>query len=255
MKKLILIVGCLAISIMSLFIFIASFGSLFHDEKDLEIAIPFLLISVFGFFIVYLIAKKHIFNHKDKRAIPQNKDEDLSADSEELYTYEDIVRAEIEASDLIEPLFKERVLEFQLQFDESKSPDSERFHLGDENDLLSVDEKKELGLNTRMKIPRYLSFALTDKGLHYKGRNPLSVFGLIPFKANHIIALQNEILRSQDLGMTSMKISSVGDERDCDWCLSMKDKVAPVSLDFVNDVLSNCRCEYPRILVQPQISF
>lgn len=240
---------------MSLLIFIASLGNLFLDEKDLGVAIPLLLVSILGFLMVFWIAKNHIFNHKDKGAIPQNKGEDLSVDSEELYTYEDIVRGEVMASDLFEDVYKGRIIEYQLQFESLHMKSPEFIPIGDDSDILSLDEKKELGLNPRVKYQRYLTFLLTDKGLHYQNGNIKGILMLAVHKAKNIISLQEDIIRSQGIGLTRMKVMPAGDERDCDWCLSMKNKIVPVSLDFVGEVLDNCTCEYPRLLVLPQIDF
>lgn len=253
MKKLILIISCIVLSVMLLFIFIASFGGLFAEDRELGAAIPLLVISALGFLLVFAIAKKHIFSHKDNEIAHQRENEN-TVNNEKLYTYEDIVRREVMASDLFENMYKEKIIEYQLQFERLHMKSPEFIPIGDDSDILSLDEKKELGLNTRAKYQKYLVFLLTDKGLHYQNNNPKEILMFAVNKASNIISLQKEIARSEKLGITRMKVSPIGDQRDCEWCLSMKDKIVPVSLDFVNDVLSNCRCDYPRILVQPQIN-
>lgn len=254
MKKLILIIGCIALSVMLLFIFIASLGGLFGEDKQLGTAIPLLVVSVFGFLLVFAIAKKHIFSCKYDKDTQQDKNKNI-ANNKKLYTYEDIIRKEVAASDLFEDMYKEKIVKYQLQFETLHMKSPEFVPLGDDSDILSLDEKKELGLNPRVKYQRYLTFLLTDKGLHYQNGNIKGILMLAVHKAKNIISLQEDIIRSQGIGLTRMKVMPVGDERDCDWCLSMKNKIVPVSLDFVDEVLDNCTCEYPRLLVLSQIDF
>lgn len=254
MKKIILIIGCLALSVMLLFIFLASLGGLFAEDKQLGTAISLLAVSVFGFLLVFAVAKKHIFSHEDSKTTHQSENEN-TANNEKLYTYEDIVRREVMASDLFEDMYKEKIIEYQLQFESLHMKSPEFIPIGDDSDILSLDEKKELGLNTRAKYQKYLVFLLTDKGLHYQNNNPKEILMFAVNKASNIISLQKEIARSQKLGITKMKVSPIGDQRDCEWCLSMKNKVVPLNLEFIDEVLDNCACEYPRIVIMPEIKF
>ena len=254
MRKIVLIAGCLVLSVMSLFVFIASLGGLLAEDKELSIAIPLLVVSIVGFLLVFILAKKHIFSCKYDRNIQQDKNKN-AINNKKLYTYEDIIRKEVMASDLFEDMYKEKIIKYQLQFETLHMKSPEFVPLGDDTDVLSLDEKKELGLNPRVKYQRHLTFLLTDKGLHYQNGNIKGILMLAVYKANSIINMQNSIIRFQGTGLKSMKVSIVDDERDCNWCLSMKNKVIPVSLDFVDDVLDNCTCEYPRLLVLPQIDY
>lgn len=254
MRKIVLIAGCLLLSAMSLFVFIASIGGLLAEDKELNIAIPLLVASIIGFLLVFMIAKKYIFSCKHDKDAQQDKNKSI-ANNKKLYTYEDIIRKEVMASDLFEDMYKEKIIKYQLQFETLHMKSPEFVPLGDDSDILSLDEKKELGLNPRVKYQRYLTFLLTDKGLHYQNGNIKGILMIAVHKAKKITSLQEDIIRSQGIGLTRMKVMPVGDERDCDWCLSMKNKIVPVSLDFVDEVLDNCTCEYPRLVVLPQIDF
>lgn len=255
MKKTILIISCLVLSVMSLFVFTASLGSLFSDEKDLGVAIPLLLVSILAFFIVFLIAKNHIFDRKDNKASSQNKSDSFSGDSEKLYSYEDIVRGEVMASNYINPIFKEKVIEFQLSLKKYDRINDKDIDFCNEDKLLSAYEKQELGLDVSKEYQRALFLVLTESAPDYGKKRSQRALVLASYKARFIDRMQDDIIKANKLKLTYMKISLAGDGRDCDWCLSTKDQIIPVSLDFVNDVLSNCRCEYPRMLVMPQINF
>lgn len=253
MKKIILIIGCLVLSVMLLFIFLASLGGLFAEDKQLGTAIPLLAGSVFGFLLVFAIAKKHIFSHEDSKTTHQSENEN-TVNNEKLYTYEDIVRGAVMSSDFINPIFKEKVIEFQLPLKKYDLINDKDIDFCNEDKFLDSHEKKELGLDINKEYQRSLSIVLTERAPNYGKASSRRVLVYASHKASCIDKMQDEIIRAQKLKIVSMKASPVGDERDCEWCLSMKDKIVPVSLDFVNNVLSNCRCDYPRLVIKPQIN-
>jgi hypothetical protein len=81
------------------------------------------------------------------------------------------------------------------------------------DDLLSLEEKKELGLNTRLKISRQMVSFMTEKGLALK--NPKDAVKNMCLKNFHAVARKYELIRMKDAGIEKVKILDCGDERDC----------------------------------------
>lgn len=112
-------------------------------------------------------------------------------------------------------------------------------------DCLTLEEKKELGLNTRRKYSRELINALTKKGL--TAENPNILLENIWLAAFHKVSRKYELQRLKDLGVKYVQILDCNDERDCKAIKKCKkrwliDEVPELPLPNCN--ADYCRCSY-----------
>ncbi|MEW9857876.1 hypothetical protein [Pseudomonas putida] len=118
--------------------------------------------------------------------------------------------------------------------------------------LLSIEEKRSLGINTRLKVTRELCDVLTPAGLAF---GPTKVLEPLYLKATFDHNRHRDIARMKGLGIKQYSPMSCGDNRDCDWCASMDGKLFSVEVDFVQLIKENCTCEYCRCVLQAKIDF
>lgn len=120
-----------------------------------------------------------------------------------------------------------------------------------DGELLSLEEKRSLGINTRLKITRELYEALTPAGLEF---GPKKVLESLYLKATFDHNRHREIARMKGLGIKQYSPMSCGDKRDCDWCTAMNGKLISVEVDFVQLIKENCTCDYCRCSLQAEIN-
>lgn len=121
-----------------------------------------------------------------------------------------------------------------------------------DGELLSLEEKRSLGINTRLKITRELYEVLTPAGLEF---GPKKVLESLYLKATFAHNMHGAIARMKDAGIKQYSPMSCGDNRDCDWCTSMDGKLISVEVDFVQLIKENCTCDYCRCSLQAKINF
>lgn len=117
---------------------------------------------------------------------------------------------------------------------------------------LSLEEKRSLGINTRLKITRELYEVLTPAGLEF---GPKEVLESLYRKATFDHNRHRDIARMKGLGIKQYSPMSCGDNRDCDWCTAMDGKLISVEVDFVQLIKENCTCDYCRCSLQAKINF
>lgn len=150
-------------------------------------------------------------------------------------------KAEIASSPLIKESGQEAVLKDFLH--EVKLKDGE---------LLTLEEKRSLGINTRTKITRELYEVLTPEGLEL---GPKRVLETLYLKATFNHNRHREIAKMKRIGVNQYSPMSCGDNRDCNWCTSMDGKLISVEVDFVQLIKENCTCDYCRCVLQAKINF
>lgn len=117
-------------------------------------------------------------------------------------------------------------------------------------ELLSLEEKRSLGINTRLKITQALYDVLTPAGLEF---GPKKVLESLYLKATFDHNRHRDIARMKNLGIKQYSPMSCGDNRDCDWCASMDGKPISVEVDFVQLIKEHCTCDYCRCVLQAKI--
>lgn len=118
--------------------------------------------------------------------------------------------------------------------------------------LLTLEEKRSLGINTRLKITRELYEVLTPEGIEF---GPKRVLEPLYLKATFNHNRHRAIANMKGIGITQYSPMSCGDNRDCKWCTSMNGKLISVEVDFVQLIKENCTCDYCRCVLQAKIDF
>lgn len=153
----------------------------------------------------------------------------------------DYYRAEIANSPFIKESGREAVLRDFLH--EVKLKDGE---------LLSLEEKRSLGINSRLKITRELYEVLTPEGVEFGPKKVMeSLYLTATIHHSHRAALA----RMRVAGITQYSLMSCGDGQDCDWCASMEGKLIPIEVDFVRLSKENCTCYRCGCVLRAKIDF
>ena len=121
-----------------------------------------------------------------------------------------------------------------------------------DGELLSLEEKRSLGINPRLKITRELYEVLTPEGVEFGPKKALEPLYL---KATFNHNRHRDIARMKTLRVTQYSPMSCGDGRDCEWCASMDGKLISVDVDFVKLIKDNCSCDYCRCGLRAKIDF
>ena len=121
-----------------------------------------------------------------------------------------------------------------------------------DGELLTLEEKRALGINTRLKITRQLYEVLTPEGIEF---GPKRVLEPLYLKATFNHNRHREIARMKGLGITQYSPLACGDNADCEWCKSIDGKMISVEVDFVQLINENCTCAYCRCVLQAKIDF
>jgi len=120
-------------------------------------------------------------------------------------------------------------------------------HLNNKIDLntkgkaLTVSEKKDLGINTRLKITRELLSIFNDSGRTFS--NPKEVLSSIGMRAGFARSRDQSIASLQTANIKNYEVVGCRDERSCAWCKSMEGKQLPVTQSINRLIEANCTCE------------
>ncbi|RXJ93774.1 hypothetical protein CRV00_09945 [Malaciobacter molluscorum] len=113
-----------------------------------------------------------------------------------------------------------------------------------EKEFLSIEEKKELKINTRLKVPtNIIPFFIKEKIVN---KNPKDLISNLANMIRSKKYLYNEVKKLKKTKNSYYKLSSVGDEKTCIWCKKMDNKVLSVNEDIIKLFNNNCKCDYPR---------
>lgn len=110
------------------------------------------------------------------------------------------------------------------------------------SNLLSLEEKRHYGINTRIKIPRLYFECLSNSGIHQE--NPKELLENIFHQASGIISRQESLNETRKLGIKFVKILPAGDERDC---MAIKKWSGRIPIDEAPELpLPECNSSYCR---------
>ncbi|RYA24273.1 hypothetical protein CRU96_03230 [Malaciobacter halophilus] len=113
-----------------------------------------------------------------------------------------------------------------------------------EKEFLSIEEKKELKINTRLKVPmNIIPFFIKEKIVN---KNPKELISNLANMIRSKKHLYNEVKKLKKLKISYYKLSNFTDERSCNWCKKMDNKVFSVNEDIIKLFNNNCKCDYPR---------
>ena len=116
-----------------------------------------------------------------------------------------------------------------------------QINLNKTGDKLSTEEKKTLGMNTRIAITHDLVNVLTEAALNQS--NPKDILTSIYYRATFAKTHDDSRQQYIDLGVKKYKISACDDEGDCKWCKTMDGKKLSVNEDLNELIKSNCNCK------------
>ena len=116
-----------------------------------------------------------------------------------------------------------------------------QINLNKTGNKLLAEEKKALGINTRLAITHDLVNVLTEAGLTQS--NPKDILTSIYYRATFAKTNDDSCKQYIDLGVEKYKILACGDEGDCKWCKSMDGKKLSVSEDLNELIKNNCKCK------------
>lgn len=119
-------------------------------------------------------------------------------------------------------------------------------------ELLSLEEKRSHGINTKLKITRELFEVLTPEGLEY---GPKKALRQLYIKANFNHNMHSHVERMKMSGITQYTPMSCGDGRDCEWCTSIDGKKISITVDFVQLVKEHCTCDCCGCVIKANLDF
>lgn len=108
-----------------------------------------------------------------------------------------------------------------------------------DEDNLTLDEKKQYKLNTRMKINRKVYSVLTDEGINAY-RNPKYVLEKLWINAKSLSSLKASLERMRAFGVERVILNIPNSGLECDWCKAQEGKEVSVNEDLDMLLLNNC---------------
>jgi hypothetical protein len=155
---------------------------------------------------------------------------------------EEYFYVEVENSPYFKAEFKQNVLDHLLH---KKS-------LNKTGNNLTVEEKRNLGINTRLSITKELAQVLSSEGISLD--NPKVALEVIYYRVTTSKARIDNFTRAQKIGTKQFKLLASGDGSDCDWCRSNSDR--KFGLDILEQIKTQCRCSpYSKSVVNPIVEF
>lgn len=119
----------------------------------------------------------------------------------------------------------------------------------DDDTILTVDEKKKLGLNSRMKYSKKFIEYFDPKS--FKTIEPKDTLEFMRLDAFYRVSRKNDLLNYKKLGIKKVKIDAIADVRTCNNIKRLKkiyniDEVPELPLPGCDS--SYCRCTYQPII-------
>ncbi len=120
------------------------------------------------------------------------------------------------------------------------------------SNTLTSNEKKALGLNTRLSITKELLEVLTPDGLALN--NPKVILEEIYNKATITKLRDDNFEKSIKAGIKKFTLNECGDGSECEWCkANLGIEYGPNILQLIRD---NCKCTpYSKCFITPIVEF
>lgn len=117
---------------------------------------------------------------------------------------------------------------------------------------LTSEEKRALGINTRLSITRELIEVLTDEGLALA--NPKALLEEIYNRATIKKSRNDSFASAIDAGIKKFKLHAAGDKSECEWC--RKNSGKEFDQTILQKMQINCTCKpYSKCFFTPVIEF
>ncbi len=160
------------------------------------------------------------------------------------FSIESYFRAEVDNSEYLRDGAKQKVLDHLLgKIDIIKT-----------GSKLSPDEKKALGLNTRLTITKEMVEVLNEKAIRLA--YPSSVLTEMWSRATTKKSRHDQLEKLRASAVKKYKLITCGNGEDCIWCQAHQEQEFQAQFDLESAIAANCTCEpYCKCLVQPIIEF
>ena len=210
--------------------------------------IPILVIIA----IVFLITRNTIFKKVRETANSEKRDLSIPLDAKTDKKMNDELHErmihDIQESGFFKP---EKLVEISKRIKKFYRMDVyERGDIFSYKDVLALEEKRLMGLNTREKISREMVDFLTETGKKEVGMKYF--IPTLKTKYSHIIMNGYHLARYKDDGVKFIKISRMNDGRDCEASKAIDGKIYPIdevpALPLPDCTEPYCRCMYSPLL-------
>jgi hypothetical protein len=127
-----------------------------------------------------------------------------------------------------------------------------KINLFKSEEYLSIEEKKVLGINTKLRISKELIDIFDKTKIQnniFKNENPKDLLLNILHNARSKATIQQNIDKYKKLNIKYVELQSSGDDRTCKWCLKQDNKKISINTDVVHLINENCKCVYNRSCV------
>ncbi len=118
---------------------------------------------------------------------------------------------------------------------------------------LTTNEKKQLGLNSRLSITTELVAALSKKGLELP--NPKEALEQVYYRAKFEHSRIKDFNNLLSLGVAVATYNSCKDKRDCEWCTKSDGAKFTISEALNTEINQSCTCDWNRGFFSPEIEF
>lgn len=124
-----------------------------------------------------------------------------------------------------------------------------------EGTQLTLEEKKELGINPRIKYITKEFINILNLNAINLPINPKYILDEIYSSANRKFNLYSQREKSRNAGIKSHTFHIANTGLECPWCCSMEGKKLSVNEDIVELMETNCTCERSLFILIPDIDF
>ena len=148
----------------------------------------------------------------------------------------------------------------KCQFIRPEAVEAVYLYLLDQNKLfetktpLSVEEKRTLGINTRLKITQEHTALLTTQGLqsHYPAEIIPNLWRAATFRYRRVLELEK--LRRLAMCKT-VTLTTIGESDSCEWCNKTNGKKFDINQDLDRLIEVNCKCQpYWKGVLSPDLT-
>lgn len=155
---------------------------------------------------------------------------------------EEYFHDEVTNSVYFKPDYRQRVLDHLLH----------KQSLNKTGNNLTVEEKKSLGINTRLSITKELVQVLSREGISLE--NPKALLEEIYYRATISKSRIDGFHKARKIGIKKFTLLTSGDGSECEWCRNNADH------EFGHDILEqmriNCKCKpYSKCIINSVVDF